>query len=152
MDAKQMTEETFLELDQDLEHALDGLTPQELTWRPSSEANAIGFSFWHLSRAEDAWVSGFALQQPNVVERDGWAQKWNIPAKDTGFGYTPEQLAAFPTPPIDELSQYHRAVRQQSLHYLKTLSPQDFDFMPPTDHPQGQEVHQEVLRLEGEAR
>lgn len=135
MDVRQLIEETLLEMEGDLERSLDGLTPEELAWCPNKDANANGFSFWHLSRAEDVWVSGFALQQPNVFERDDWAEKWNIPAQDTGFGYSREQLASFPNIPLDELWKYHRAVRQQSLDYLKTLSPRDFDYMPPAEHP-----------------
>ncbi len=138
MEVGQMVEQTFLELEQDLERALDGLTSQELTWRPNSEANSISFTFWHLSRAEDLWVSAFALQKPHIFERDGWVRKWGIPVRDSGFGYSAEQLAAFPTPPVDELWQYHRAVHQQSLDYLNTLKPQDFDYSPPTDNPRRQ--------------
>ena len=135
MDATQMIEETFLELEHELERALDALTPNELAWRPNTEANGIGFTFWHVSRAEDNWVAGFALQQPTLFARDGWAEKWSIPAEDTGFGYGPEQLAAFPALPVDEVWEYRRAVRRQSLDYLKTLKPEDFDYSPPTDHP-----------------
>ena len=138
MDATQMIEETFLELEHELERALDALTPNELAWRPNTEANGIGFTFWHVSRAEDNWVAGFALQRPTIFARDGWAEKWSIPAEDTGFGYGPEQLAAFPALPVDEVWEYRRAVRRQSLDYLKTLKPEDFDYSPPTDHPRRQ--------------
>ncbi|MFQ5860393.1 MAG: DinB family protein, partial [Dehalococcoidia bacterium] len=49
--------------------------------------------------------------------------------------YTVEQLATFPVPSVEELWQYNRAVRQETLAYLKGLSPDDFDVMPPSDHP-----------------
>ncbi|MCH8089988.1 MAG: DinB family protein, partial [Chloroflexi bacterium] len=49
MDANQMIEGAFQELEQGLEHALEGLTPEELTWRPNEEANSINFLFWHIS-------------------------------------------------------------------------------------------------------
>ncbi|MFQ5875054.1 MAG: DinB family protein [Dehalococcoidia bacterium] len=135
MDAKQLIQHTLLELEQDLERSLDGLTQGELTWRPSTEANSICFTFWHLTRAEDAWVNTRAQEQPDVFERDGWARKWDIPAQDTGFGYTPEQLAAFPNLPLGELWQYHRDARRQSLDYLQTLSPSDFDRPLRREHP-----------------
>ena len=135
MDVKQLIEKALLELEQELEHALDGLSTQELVWRPSTEANAIGFIFWHVSRAEDSWINGFALKRSAVFERDGWPEKWNMRAQDEGYGFGPKELEAFPTPPIDELWQYHRDVRQESLDYLRTLSPKDLDHMPSTDDP-----------------
>ena len=130
-----MAVETFGELEHDLERALDGLTPTELAWRPGDGANTIGFTFWHLTRAEDSWISGFVLGRPHMFERDGWATGWNIPPKDTGSNYTGEQLAAFPTPPIEELWQYHRAVTGQTHDYLERLSQDELKRKPPPDNP-----------------
>lgn len=135
MDANQMVEETFQELEKELEHALEGLTPEELTWRPSEEANSISFLLWHLGRAEDIWISDYALKRTQAFERGGWAKKWGISLQDTGFGYGPSELAAFPNPPLEELRKYHEEVRRESLAYLGTLGPGDFDQVPPSDHP-----------------
>ena len=135
MDANQMVEGAFQELEQGLECALEGLTPEELTWRPNEGANSINFLFWHISRAEDIWVSEYALKRPQTFERGGWAAKWKIPVEETGYGYGPEALAAFLNPPIDELWRYHREVHEESLAYLNTLKPDDFAYMPPSDHP-----------------
>ncbi|MFQ5933342.1 MAG: DinB family protein [Dehalococcoidia bacterium] len=135
MDAGQLITGALTELEQDLERSLTGLTPQELTWRPNNEANSICFTFWHLSRAEDAWVNSRAQEQPDVFEGDGWAERWNLPVEDTGFGYTPEQLAGFPELPLRELWQYHRGVRRGSLEYLETLNPSDFDLPLRREHP-----------------
>lgn len=134
MEAKQMVEETLRELEEEIGRAMEGLTSEELAWRPSEQANSIGFIFWHTWRAEDVWVSDFALNQPSVFQRDGWAEKWELPPKDTGYGYTPERLAAFNIPPTDELWEYHGAVRKQSLDHLNSLSPSDFDHKPTTSN------------------
>jgi uncharacterized damage-inducible protein DinB len=135
MEVKQLVEETFEEIERDLERALEGLTSEELTWRPNAEANPIGFTFWHVSRAEDGWVNGFALQRSHVFSGNGWAERWSIPADASGFGFTAEQLAKFPTPPLAELWEYHGEVRQQTIDYLGGLGPQDFDYKPPADSP-----------------
>ena len=135
MDVLQLTQATFQELEQDLERALEGLSVHELAWRPSGGANAIGFTFWHLTRAEDYWISRFALQRATTFESGGWPEKWNIPATDTGAGYTEEQLAKFTTPPMDEVWEYYRAVRDQTYDYLKSLGHADFDVMPQPEHP-----------------
>ena len=135
MDVNQLIEETFLETDRDLEAALDGLSTAELEWRPTDEANSIGFTLWHQTRAEDIWVNDFAQKAREVFSRDGRASKWNIPVQDTGARYTKEQLGAFVTPPVAEMWQYNRAVRAETLKYLGSLNAQDFEFTPQTDNP-----------------
>ena len=135
MDVKQLVEETFLEMDKGFERSLEGLTPQELSWKPNDEANSIGFTFWHLTRAEDVWINGIARKVPQVFERDGWAQKWNIPAGDTGAGYDKEKLASFVTQPLEELWQFNRVVRGETLEYMKGITAPDFDLTIQTDNP-----------------
>ena len=127
MDAKRLLEDTFLEMEQDMERALDGLTPEELSWRPATGANSIGFTLWHLTRAEDVWLQRSAQGVPQVFEAGGWAGKWGIPAEDTGYGYDEKKLAAFPTPPLAELLSYYRAVRRDTLAYLKGLTAEGLD-------------------------
>jgi len=138
MDVLEMTQATFQELEEELETGLEGLSAQELAWRPSEGANAIGFTLWHVTRAEDHWISRFALQKPTVFESGEWPERWNIPAKDTGFNYGEEELARFPTPTVDELWEYRHAVRNQTSKYVKGLSQTDFAFKPRPDHPRNQ--------------
>jgi len=135
VEAIQIIEETFLELEVDLTEALDGLNAKELAWSPVIHANSINFTLWHLSRAEDIWVSNFALNTSDVIERCAQFPKWNIPSEDSGYGYTIEQLTSFPDIPVHELWEYHQSVRRQSLSYLRSLQPADFDYVP-TNHKQ----------------
>jgi hypothetical protein len=127
--------ETFIEIDNDLRIALEGLKIGELDWRPSNEANSIGFTLWHQTRAEDVWISEFALGGQQIFERDRWSVTWKIALADTGFNYGKDQLFAFKIPPISELNEYAAAVRLQTLEYLHGLRPSDFDLKPDTDHP-----------------
>ncbi len=138
MDVMQLVAETFEEIDADLETALKGLTTEEVKWRPSDEANSIGFTLWHLIRAEDYWLSDFARKLPHIFERNGWVQRWSMVGAGTGAGYGKEELAAFVTPPVDELWQYGREVREQTLEYLAGLRASQFDEMPDTTNPRHQ--------------
>ncbi|MQF68777.1 DinB family protein [SAR202 cluster bacterium AD-804-J14_MRT_500m] len=138
MDIKQFTEDTFAEIDHDLDVAMDGLTTEELNWRPTDQANPIGFTLWHMARAEDFWINGFALQQTQVFVQEGWPEKWGIPAGDTGGGYTKEQVNSFATPDVNEIRQYERAVRKVTIDYLRGLGPADFDFKPESKNPRHQ--------------
>ena len=42
---------------QELQHALEGLTPAEARWQPTLYTNHVAWLVWHLARAEDHWVS-----------------------------------------------------------------------------------------------
>ena len=135
MDVKQLVTETLQEIDKDLEAALEGLTTEEMDWRPGDEANSIGFTLWHLIRAEDHWLSGFAMKLSDLFERDGWDKCWGMAGASTGWGYGKEELAAFVTPPIKELWQYGRDVRTRTLEYMASIDAAQFLETPFSSNP-----------------
>ncbi|MGQ4809775.1 hypothetical protein NKDENANG_03204 [Candidatus Entotheonellaceae bacterium PAL068K] len=59
MDAKTFVEQTLEACKRRLYRTLRGLTPEELTWRPYSEANPMGFIVWHVAWIEDCWLTHF---------------------------------------------------------------------------------------------
>ena len=135
MNINQLIEETLAEIDGDLERALDGLTTEELVWRPDEESNSIGFSLWHMIRAEDYWLSDFAIKAPHVFDQKGWAQGWKMSCSGTGARYDKKDLASFVTPAVGEIWTYGREVRAQTLEYLSGLKGADFARVPQTDNP-----------------
>lgn len=108
--------------------AVDGLTHEELTWRPRPEANPIGFILWHQVRAEDAFVQGMIQKKPHLWVSEKWCQKLNLSEnpRDSGYGYTAEQVAAFPVPELEDLLGYAEAVRARTVEYLKGMTPDKF--------------------------
>jgi len=109
--------------------AVDGLSSQELTWRPGEEANSIGFTLWHQLRCEDAFVQGMIQRKPQVWVSEKWHEKLNLPEnpQDVGYGYTAEQVAAFPVPELKDLLEYAEATRAQTVGYLKTMNAESLD-------------------------
>ena len=109
--------------------ALDGLSSEELRWRPGEEANSIGFTLWHQLRCEDAFVQGMIQRKPQVWVSEKWHEKLNLPEnpQDVGYGYTAEQVAAFPVPELKDLLGYAEATRAQTVGYLKTISAESLD-------------------------
>ena len=69
------------------------------------------------------------MGEEQLWTRDGWYSKFNRPPdrEDSGFGHTPEQVAAFKSPDIQTLLDYHRAVLERSKRYFLTLSRTDLD-------------------------
>ena len=82
-----------------LENALNGLTREDLNWQPKTDCNSIGWLAWHLTRVQDTNISNM-MNEEQLWIKDGWHAKFNRKAdtKDTGFGNTPEDVAAFKSP------------------------------------------------------
>jgi uncharacterized damage-inducible protein DinB len=111
------------------------LTPEQLIWQPSPEANPIGWLLWHIGRAEDFYFHRAITRQGDVWEREGWNAKFNMPARDSG-NWTPETIAAFVPPPLPGLLTYLDAVRSSALSIVKGLDAKRLDEHPRPDRPQ----------------
>jgi len=90
---------------------LEDLTPDDLKWQPDRNANSIGWLTWHLTRQHDAQLADL-MGDEQLWVRDGWAKRFKRPAdgSDTGFGDTPEQVAAFDPPDNATILAYQKAV------------------------------------------
>ncbi len=119
-----------------LAEALDGLTPDEAAWQPASGANSIGWILWHMTRVEDMWIQFFAQFQPELWESEGWHEKFGLPTRDNGFGHTDEQVNNFPRLDLAEFLEYRAAVRESTLAYLNTLTPDDMATVPRERRPE----------------
>ena len=109
--------------------AVSGLSHEELTWRPGEEANSIGFILWHQIRCEDSFIQGMIQQKPQVWIEDRWCQKLGMPENphDDGWGYTADQVAAFPVPDLKDLLEYAESTRTQIIGYLKSTTADKLD-------------------------
>jgi hypothetical protein len=111
-----------------LDNVLYGLSEDDLNWQPSHDCNSIGWLAWHLTRQQDAQISAL-MGEEQLWNKDGWHSKFNRPddPKDIGFGHTPEQVAAFKSPDVQTLLDYHRAVLERSKRYFLSLTKNDLD-------------------------
>jgi len=127
MEATYFTLDVFNRTQEELTKAVDGLTHEELVFQPNNEANSIGFILWHQLRCEDSLVQGMVQQKPQVWTEEKWHQKLNLPEEEDGWGYTAEQVAAFPVPELKDLLNYAEAVRSRTVDYLQAITPDKFD-------------------------
>ena len=130
MELKGFIEQALDPLQKRYRRAIGGLTAEELAWQAGPNANPIGFIFWHITRVEDRLVLVFAQGKTDVWGRDGWYERWGIPADTTGLEYLPERLASFPLPPLSEMKAYSETVRHETLTYLGNLKAADFEVRP----------------------
>ncbi len=129
MDVKGFALQSLSESQSALMQAVDGLSQEELMTQPQPGANHIAFTLWHMLRVED-WFFHYLFQRvPQVWESEKWHEKLNLPddPRVTGFGYTAEQVASFPSVPLRDLIAYGEAVRASTVDYLRSLGPARFD-------------------------
>ncbi|MDC7335437.1 mycothiol transferase [Streptomyces lydicus] len=110
-----------------VEEAVDGLDPDEIASRPAEEANSVGWLVWHLTRIQDDHVAGVAGTE-QVWTADGWYERFGLPfaADDTGYGHSPEEVAAVRDLSAELLTDYHEAVHDATVQYLAGVEDKDY--------------------------
>jgi hypothetical protein len=100
-------------------HALDGLSADELAWRPGPSANPIGWLVWHLARVQDDHVA-FVAGLEQVWTAQGYAADLDLPLDDgdIGYGHSAEQVASVRAE-APRLAAYVEAVTRQSTAWLE---------------------------------
>ena len=84
-------------------NTLQGLTDEQINYRPSANAHNIGFAIWHTLRTWDAYFARIT-KMPSVYERENWAVRFGFDAhgrgiSDVGTGFTAQDIAAMPLTP-----------------------------------------------------
>jgi hypothetical protein len=123
MNAKEMVVASLNQTWSYLNRSLDGLTQEDVAWKPREQCNSIAFILWHTVRVEDYFFTRVLQSKTAVYEADGWMEKLGTPP-DSGYGYTAEQLQSWPVPKLEDLRGYAEAVRQSSLAYIEQLTPE----------------------------
>ncbi len=102
----------------------DGLTAEQMAWRPAPAANNIGFILWHVCRNEDSRVTATAGRafgfEADLWVTGGWHERFEQPvsAPDPGDRLGLRSLA-IPTP--DVLLAYTEAVNRRTARFLASL-------------------------------
>jgi hypothetical protein len=107
-------------------NVVEGLTPDQLSFRLDSEANSIAWLVWHLTRIQDDHVADAAgIEQ--VWTSSGWAERFALPfdRSDTGYGHSSDDVAAVHVESGELLTGYHDAVYHQTLNYVEQLTDAD---------------------------
>ncbi|HEV8296654.1 MAG TPA: DUF664 domain-containing protein [Acidimicrobiales bacterium] len=107
---------------------VNGLTADQLSFRPDDRANSIAWLVWHLSRIEDDHISE-AAGVDQVWTAQGWFARFGVPfdAADTGYGHRPSDVDAVRVPTGGLLTGYHDAVHDQSVRYLERLDDDELE-------------------------
>lgn len=127
MEAKEFLTIELNGQDRNLKRVTDGLTQEEIAWRPTYGANSIGLILFHVGRSEDSFIQARLREQPEIWETGKWYERLNVSKDEAGAHYTAEQVNAFPVPKLENLLAYMMAVRSETKEYVNSLSAESFD-------------------------
>jgi hypothetical protein len=107
--------------------AVNGLTTEELAFRPDAESNSIAWLVWHLTRIQDDHVAGLDGSE-QVWNANGWAERFALPLdnSDTGYGHDPDKVAAV-TADAHSLLGYFEDVHDRTLEFVRSIGEGDLD-------------------------
>ena len=132
---------TALERNWDMvDAALEGLDAEVLARQPADQCNSSAWSLWHMNRVVDTFVHTRLRDAPQLWVREGWHQKYGMPAdpEDRGVGWTAEQVKAWAIPSRDVQMGYYQAIKAATKEYLAPLTSSELEkrmVIPPVAEP-----------------
>ncbi len=117
----------FSRVEEGVGAVLDGLSPEQLRWRPDDEANPVGWLLWHLLRQQDAQLAQLSGKE------QAWDQGWNerldlpYPPDAMGYGQDPAEVGRFELSDPDLLVGYAGAVHELTHRLVAGLDAQEME-------------------------
>jgi uncharacterized damage-inducible protein DinB len=102
--------------------AVNGLSTEDLAFRPLGQSNSIGWLVWHLTRIQDDHIADLNGKQQAWITK-AWHERFAlpIPPTDTGYGHGPDDVAAVKVN-ADELLDYFEDVHAETMAYIGSLT------------------------------
>jgi uncharacterized damage-inducible protein DinB len=109
-----------------VQHAVDGLTEEQLAHRPDPDANSLAWLVWHLTRVQDDHIAD-AAGGAQLWTVGGWVERFRLPfdVDATGYGQSAQDVAQVRATP-EMLTGYQDAVHRATVDYLSTLRDDDY--------------------------
>ena len=106
---------------------VDGLTDEQLAYRPTPDANSIAWLVWHTARVQDAQIA-HAAGTEEVWIAQGWVDRFGLDLgpEEHGYGHTSEQVGKVRAS-AELLADYLRATHEATVGYLRGVTEADLD-------------------------
>ncbi|MGV9710679.1 mycothiol transferase [Gordonia sp. NPDC003424] len=118
----------FSRVGENVHAVLDGITPEELAYRPTPDANSIAWLVWHLTRVQDAQIADVAGTE-EVWTASGFYDRFALPfpKSASGYGQTPDEVGQLAVSDPRLLTEYYDATHRVTVGFLADLSDDDLD-------------------------
>ena len=128
MDAKDLLLDALGRIPDEVDTAVDGLTPEQLRWAPAEGANTVGWLVWHLTRVQDSHLAELTGEEQVYVSGD-WGPRFGLEsdADDTGYAHKADQVTSVAPESAAALKGYYDAVHGKSVEYVSGLTAEDLD-------------------------
>lgn len=106
---------------------LDGLSTDDLAFRPTAAANPISWLVWHLTRVQDQQVST-PMSAEERWTASGWADRFDLPFDRlaTGYGQDPSEAGSVGAG-AELLAGYHDDVHAATVALVTGIVDADLD-------------------------
>jgi uncharacterized damage-inducible protein DinB len=127
MESKDVLIDAFGRVHDAVHGAVEGLSPDQLTFRIDAEANTIAWLVWHLTRVQDDHVSEVS-EVGQVWTAESWVDRLGLPfdRTDTGYGHAPGDVGVVRAVASLRLG-YYDAVHARTLEFVSSLKDDDLD-------------------------
>ena len=128
MDVRELLADGFGRLPELVAEAVEGLSPEQLTWAPAAGANPIGWLVWHLTRVQDHHVSDL-LDADQIWVTGDWPARFGLAPDphNTGYGHDPKRVAAVRPDSARSLVDYYAAVASRTTALIGDVTPEALD-------------------------
>lgn len=106
---------------------VEGLTVDELLWRPDPEANHVAWLVWHLARQQDDQVAGLAGGTSAWLE-EGWVDRFGLPYDRDAHGWSMSSadVGRFTVADPALFADYQGAVHERTTSLLGSLDAEGY--------------------------
>jgi len=120
--ARELMLDAFDRIREGVPDVVDGLSVDELLWRPDRDANHIAWLVWHLARQQDDQVAHLVGGESAWLA-DGWADRFALPyAPDThGWSMSSADVGRFTVADPGHFAGYQTAVHARTVDLLEHL-------------------------------
>lgn len=121
-----------------LDKAVEGMTAEQLNFRPQEGGVSAFFSLWHYVRTEDNIINWVAQQRATVWLNGNYDEYFGLPRNSQGTGMTTDEANAVQIQDVAKWHEYQKAVWAATDTYLAAMSPDEFDSRKVTIKPLGE--------------
>jgi hypothetical protein len=109
------------------DEAWEGVSDEDARRIPAGGEHSYAWLFWHLARIEDMTMNVLAAGKDQLFLRDGWRERLNAPACDTGNAMDPAAIVRLSEElDIPALKAYRAAVSVQTREVVRSLDPKEY--------------------------